>query len=347
MPTDTQIPNTEISRIIVQLYASIGVRPMFDINDVPCIANRDNFSATASKILAHMRLPIRLIPDFTTPYESTGLTRANTQQGVAAQVLIPQSLPSISSDSLKGFPITVRLRLDGSSGYTLWTMLTHELSHILLHAWGIPLKESEHATDLCALMLGFGDLWDLGRKRTTRELVNASQQLVRTITYGYLSDDNYDFARQYITDLINPFAGLRFQIRSQIADIQTLCEQCAEQTDALFKMLDYHRSCNCRVRQPDAELFSALSRPSSRADLESEVESHKAKANTLVRKLKAGRAVWNDPYLAELRDIYGRMESILASLHSTHQRLEGQTLTVERNLSLFSKLALWIKRKLG
>ena len=337
MTNDTTISNNEIRLIIDQLYDTVGVRPEYVIRDIPFTITKDKFALVASSLLEHMGLPITLVPDYTSAYESTGLTRAGSQQGVAAQVIIPGDLPLISSSRMRGFPITVRLRLGNDSAFTLLTMLTHELSHVLLHSWAIPLKESEHATDLCALMMGFGRIWDAGRKRTTSEQIG-DRVLRTTTTHGYLSDNNYEFARSYIAELLHHFEECRVHARITIGDVQDLCDDCAKQAERLIDAVSYHRKRGCRVRKSDADTFSSICRPHFSDDVRDAITKAKSDTNALVRALNARRPVWGKAYLAELQNICAELDGIYNRLYAQSDALEAQYEIVERNLSLWAKI---------
>ncbi len=341
--SSSALSNEEIRQIIEQLYVTIGLRPTYPLSRWPFDITSSNFSVYAEAILKHMRLPIKLVPDFETAFESTGLTRANSQQGVAAQVLIPSNLPLFTSDSLRGFPVTVRLRITPGMEHSLLTLLTHELCHVFLHSWRHPLKDSEHATDLCALMLGFGDLWDRGRKHTRREQIDQIHYREVTTTHGYLSDENYAFARDYISTRLNPFTLHLNSCAIQIQDVQELCNECSEAISTLFETLDEHRRTNSPVRKGDNDTFSSLCRPGSREALHAEIDEEKRKANALVRTLNSGSSFYTRAYLDQIKTMPRSFRSIIERLTALSKRIADTTKVIERNFKWHVKLRRWFK----
>ena len=96
------------------------------------------------------------------------------------------------------FPVTITVAPESfDQGLdTLMTKLSHEFSHLYLHSRRDPQRESEYATDLCALMMGFSSFWKRGRKYEKHQ---ANRILV--ITQGYLSDSQFTYALDYIEQL--------------------------------------------------------------------------------------------------------------------------------------------------
>ena len=65
-------------------------------------------------------------------------------------------------------------------------LLAHELSHIVLHSIKHPLRHSEVATDICAIILGYGDVMRKGRI------------LSGNVRLGYLTDEQFEIAYEFI-----------------------------------------------------------------------------------------------------------------------------------------------------
>lgn len=122
-------------------------------------------------------------------------------ESITAQVLIPGHLPFYGSELLRGFPMTVRISDDCyKDPISFFSIMAHELSHVVLHSLLSPHKENEVYTDLAAMILGFSSVMKDGRK-----VVKVDQQAYHpnpttttttttTTTYGYLSDEDFHFA---------------------------------------------------------------------------------------------------------------------------------------------------------
>ncbi len=65
-------------------------------------------------------------------------------------------------------------------------LVAHELSHIVLHSIRHRLKQSEIATDICAIILGYGDVMRKGRV------------LAGNVGLGYLTDEQFEIAYEII-----------------------------------------------------------------------------------------------------------------------------------------------------
>jgi hypothetical protein len=62
------------------------------------------------------------------------------------------------------FPIHIQVSPNAFENIrALTVILSHEFSHVYLHSKRDPQANSEYATDICALMMGFTPFWELGR----------------------------------------------------------------------------------------------------------------------------------------------------------------------------------------
>ena len=187
------LTSKEVKEIIDNLYDTIGVRMNINLSKYPAVNKSSNVSKSSflddCKIITdHLELPIYIIPTFSSSFETKGVVRntGNGTSGIGAQIHIPSNLPWYKTDAMKEFPINVTIPPEALSlsHFFLMTQLSHEFSHIYLHSRRDPQKESEWATDLCALMMGFAPLWFRGRKRMWTE-----NNITYTETLGYLSKE--------------------------------------------------------------------------------------------------------------------------------------------------------------
>jgi len=78
-------------------------------------------------------------------------------------------------------------------------ILAHEVCHYILNNSGIrksDTEQNERYTDLCMFVCGFGQIFLAGYKRET-----AQSEYRRGHRLGYLTDAEYEFAQQYVTQL--------------------------------------------------------------------------------------------------------------------------------------------------
>jgi hypothetical protein len=150
-------------------------------------------------------------------FQSTHLVKVHRSrsgsEGIIAQVTIPEGLPSYGSSTLIGYPINVKISENCKENSVVFTMIiAHELSHVLLYSLRHSKKENEFYTDLTAMMLGFQSIFQDGRKNTITTVENGvvldrlsphfqqNQQTTKTqtTTYGYLNDNQFNFAHNKI-----------------------------------------------------------------------------------------------------------------------------------------------------
>lgn len=117
---------------------------------------------------------------------------------------IPNNIPLINTPAFNNFKMVVSIKESTKISYeTFIYTLSHELSHALLFSMRHPLKESEEATDLLVLIMGFGNIMRKGIKderKTGHYARDGFTQFTqsRTIICGYLGETNFEFVYRYI-----------------------------------------------------------------------------------------------------------------------------------------------------
>ncbi len=127
-------------------------------------------------------------------------------EGIIAQVNIPGSLPFYGSSTLIDYPIDVKVSENCRKSPGVFIMImAHELSHVLLYSLRHPQKDNELYTDLLAMMLGFQTIFRNARKITTTQKQHDFMSptiITITVTYGYLSDEQFNFAYNKINSIL-------------------------------------------------------------------------------------------------------------------------------------------------
>ncbi|HEX8974025.1 MAG TPA: hypothetical protein VF817_00885 [Patescibacteria group bacterium] len=82
-----------------------------------------------------------------------------------ARIMVSDAVPLYGTDSFNKhiFRMEIGETMKYESAESFIALLAHEFSHIFLYAIRHPLRESEVATDLCAIALGYGDVIRIGR----------------------------------------------------------------------------------------------------------------------------------------------------------------------------------------
>ncbi|MFC1929000.1 hypothetical protein ACFLXK_05315 [Chloroflexota bacterium] len=224
-----------ISNAIDELVSLLGIK-----EDVPIDTILEPFSAGDIKgcienIAHYLGLPvvvnISYVPakyqrDSRDRFETSALVKTDRAgqgvEGITAQVSIPSYLPSYGSSGLQNFPISVKISNNCQRHPAAFmAVMAHELSHILLHSLRHKEKDNEFYTDLTAMVLGFSYVVLSGRKVVeTRE--NYASIETTTITYGYLSDEQFNFAFNKIDKILEKYKDLKEKLIKKLATYKNL-----------------------------------------------------------------------------------------------------------------------------
>ncbi len=216
-----EVKKEYVSKAINNLYRLYGVK-----ENISCGLVRKPFCAgkieeCIKTIANYLGLPIKInlsyvpshfSPTYTTAnrFESQSLTMTDGtgrgNSGITAQVFIPSYLPLYGTSKLIDFPIDVKIS-ENAREYpdTFIAIIAHELSHIVLYSLQHRKKDNEVYVDITAMLLGFNKILKDGRKTEktseTSSLLSTTTT-TETITYGYLSDDNFRFAYNEINGIL-------------------------------------------------------------------------------------------------------------------------------------------------
>lgn len=218
---ENEISNKYIESAINELEKIIGVKePVLSENIFLSI--KSGKAKEAIKLIAHqLGLPIDInitnVPDHyrandgSNQFDSTHLVKVHQHglgdEGITAQVTIPGNLPFYGSSLLDGYVINVKISANCIEHPVAFAMImAHELSHVLLHSLSHPQKQNEFYTDLTAIMLGFKDVFKSGRKIIETDVEHdfiGTTTKTKTTTYGYLNDNQFNFAFSKINSILN------------------------------------------------------------------------------------------------------------------------------------------------
>ncbi|GAG14361.1 unnamed protein product, partial [marine sediment metagenome] len=209
---ENEISNEYIENAINELNKFFGVKePVLSENIFSL--TRGGKTKEAMKLIARqLGLPIDInitnvlnnyrAQNNSNQFHSTHLTKIHQHGsgsgGITAQVNIPGSLPFYGSSALNGYPINIKISDNCTEHPVVFAMvIAHELSHVLLYSLSHPKKENEFYTDLTAIILGFQNIFQNGRKITETDVehgIMSTTTRMQTTTYGYLNDNQFNFA---------------------------------------------------------------------------------------------------------------------------------------------------------
>jgi hypothetical protein len=207
-----EVSNKYVSEALHDLINLFGVKKQLTAKDFCKPFGRGgDVQKCIEQVAAQLGLPVKInVSYIPSAYDPAAKANFNSRhvvntdpagsgtQGIIAEVAIPNSLPMHGSQSLRGFPINVRIKEQcTSSSATFITVMAHELSHVVLYSLRHPKKDNEFCTDLTAMLLGFAKIMKEGRKEEERWVEHgmlSRTHHTRTTRYGYPSDSNFDFA---------------------------------------------------------------------------------------------------------------------------------------------------------
>jgi len=201
-----KIDNKYISNAIDELINLLGIKEDIPTGTLLKTLRAGKIKECVESMAHYLGLPIAVNISYSNKFESRSLATTDSSGrgvgGITAQVSIPGHLPFYGSSELQNFPISVQVGGNFQRHpETFMAIMSHELAHILLHSLRYKEKDNEFYTDLTAMILGFSNVVRIGRKVVeTREKYNSTE--IATTTYGYLSDELFDFALNKIDDIL-------------------------------------------------------------------------------------------------------------------------------------------------
>jgi hypothetical protein len=283
---ENEISNEYIENAINELEKFFGVKePVFSENIFSLI--RGGKVKEAMKLIAlQLGLPIDInitnVPnDYRAQsgdnqFHSTHLVKVHQHgsgsEGITAQVTIPGSLPFYGSSALNGYPINVKISKNCTEHPVVFAMImAHELSHILLYSLSHSKKENEFYTDLTAIMLGFQNIFQNGRKITKTNVEQgfmSTTTRTQTTTYGYLNDNQFYFAHNKINSILEKN---RERKKLLLGEFKRFAKLLSKYEKTLFKFknfLEYlTKNTNKKISGEDGKKMMSFFQPGYMDDL--------------------------------------------------------------------------------
>jgi len=297
---DNEISNEYIEKAINELAKFFGVKePVSSENIFQNI--RGGKVKEAMKLIARqLGLPIDI--NFTNvpndyraqngdnQFHSTHLAKVHQHgsgsEGITAQVSIPGNLPFYGSSALNNYPINVKISDNCTEHPVVFSMImAHELSHILLYSLSHPQKENEFYTDLTAIMLGFQNIFQNGRKITETDVEQgfmSTTTRTRTTTYGYLNDEQFNFARSKINKILETNRERKKLLSDAIKKFNKQVSKYEKTLHKFKKFLDYlTKNTSNKISGTDGKRMTEFFQPGYLEDLDTPLKDYKAKSENI------------------------------------------------------------------
>lgn len=302
---ENEISNEYIENAINELATSVGIKePVLSENYFLPIRN-GQINKAIKLIARQLGLPIDInitkVPNdyraqsSDNQFHSKHLVKvhqhSSSSEGIVAQVTIPGNLPLYGSSALSGYPINVKISDNCTEHPVVFAMImTHELSHVLLYALIHPRKENEFYTDLTAIMLGFQNIFQSGRKITVTDVehgITSTTTKTRTTTYGYLNDNQFDFALNKINSILEKNRERKKLLSEELKNIVKLQFQYEKTLYQFKKHLEFlANNISKKISNKDGKRITEFFQPGYIEELDLPLKDYKEKQETIQKFLK-------------------------------------------------------------
>ena len=262
-----KINNEEIAIILDELIVCLGVKEEMPYQDLVALIRKRAMEECVQKIARLLDLPIRIDlsyvskdyrPGKTDGFRSSALVetdwRGRGNEGITAQVSMPEHMPMFGSTSLQGYPVKVRISENCNAFPEAFiAVMAHELSHVLLASLWSRHKDSELHTDLVPIILGFRRVVEIGRK-TVESNTDGDVTITNTTKYGYLTDAQFGFACSHVEGILRHHQQDKKLLLNLIAQVRRRLFKVAQSIERFNKYIVYiDRHPAKKMNQKDAQ----------------------------------------------------------------------------------------------
>lgn len=283
------VDNKYIEESIAQLVALIGVRDPAPVIEYISLIRTGQIKEAIEAIAWYLNLPIKVNLMFVDPsdigatqFQSSGLVHTDHTGrgvgGITAQVIIPTDLPLYGSDRFHNMTFTVKVSKNAANNpQTFIAVMAHELCHVVLYSLWYKEKENEVHTDLAAMLLGFADAMRHGRKIVRDEtpfLTASNYRKTSTTTYGYLSDQQFNYAYGEVSELIREGQAKLAGIHKEINQINSCAIQFEKEVAAFERgLILLGKRGNLKMNSADSQKLVSFHHPGFLDELKDKISA--------------------------------------------------------------------------
>jgi hypothetical protein len=349
-----------IENALDELISFLGIKELVDQAHLASLIQSKRVKECAKEIALQLGLPVAidmtLVPKGFRPgkndgFQSSHLVKTDSQgrgrEGIVAQVSIPPDLPLFGTSRMVDFPIRVRV---GEDCYdhpeTLIAVMAHELSHILLHSLMHKERESEFYTDLTPMVLGFAAIVRSGRKVVTESYSNSdpfsrsTTTRTETTTYGYLTDDNFDFVFSRVVSALAAHEAPKKALIGRACVLKTKLSGADNLFTYLVKCLEHlDKKLGSKMTFADAQRISAFHQLGYMEDYRARITKYREKVDTIASGLSSIRHY--TPANSERIGLFeSPLESAAQGVIELVNSLKMDTAVAEKHIGFFRRVRL-------
>lgn len=264
----TGLDEKYIADCISELLELVGLRPSAPAWEYANMLRSGRVEECIEAMALYLRLPIKINLEYVSPdavgekqFHSRDMVKTDEtgrgRDGITAQVLMPATLPMYGSEEFRSMTFRVKVGQNcADNPDSFVAIMAHELSHIVLNGLWYPDKDNEIKTDLTAMLLGFAEAMQHGRKvvrHRTTSVAGGRQTETTTITYGYLSDGLFAYAHREVMGLLNAGQAKVNELNRDAAHVRSSLDQLERELRVFAKGLELlDKRAVTRMRAEDA-----------------------------------------------------------------------------------------------
>ncbi len=337
------------------LFSSVGTKEAVASEEIYLPLRQGKIKESVEKIANYFGLPInvnllKVSESYSSnssrgsKFTSSHLVKVNSKTGrgaesISAQVLIPSYIPLFGTPSLNSFSVDVKISKNIINyPETFSAIMAHELAHFFLSSMHHKEKENEIYTDITAMLLGFKDIVKDGRKMTkttgTTFDLEGTTTHYQTTTYGYLSDNQFNFVFQKISRKLEQNRHAKRKIIKEIGlsrkKLNNLM-RCFSQFKYFMKLIV--KNSRKKISQEDGKKITLMHQPGYVEESEILIKKNKERIRTLEKCLpkKHYSENWD---LKKMKEI----EDIISTINKERQKIKNDIKTLKKNIAFIPRV---------
>jgi hypothetical protein len=265
-------------------------------------------------------------------------------QSITAQVMIPHNLPMYGTSALQGFHLRIKVSKNCQNyPKTFAAVMGHELSHVVLYSIMHNQRHNEYYTDLTAMILGFSEVFQLGRK-VVETKQSAKTITITTTTYGYLSDAFFDFAFNRIQRALNEFKRAEKDLQKKILQGSDLYKNLLvtyhDKCELLSKLLENFDRTPQKIGKDDASRMVEMHQLYFLDGLKDNYKKHLSRQSDFSKSLNKVLSVtllYSKQGLNYLQVFSQKIENAVLEIQKDVTSMESDISLLEKNTGFFAK----------
>lgn len=355
---ENKIRNEYIEKAIVELEQFFGVKEPVNDEQIFLSIRNDKVKDAMKLIANQLGLPIDInitnVPnDYSaqnsnTQFHSTHLAKVHQHgsgsEGITAQVTIPPNLPFFGSSSLNNYPINVKISENSTeSPVTFSLIMSHELSHVLLYSMKHPKKENEFYTDITAILLGFQNIFKNGRKVVKTDVehgYSTTTTRTKTTTFGYLDDNQFDFAYEKITTILEEKRSEKESLLKECKNFGKLFLKYKKGLNKFKKYLDYLTNhTNKNISEKDGHKMTEFYQPGYMEKFDSDLIQFENYQGNIVKFL-TGLSHYSKMSMERISIYFSELKDTSELLKNNRAQLKKQIRMMRKYVSLWYRIKI-------